>query len=359
MVGAGWIAQEDFMPGVEKTGNSVMTALVTGDKKKARELSERYETIEHTCDYDGFDALLKSGNIDAIYLATPNTMHRDFTVRALAAGIHVLCEKPMAPTIEDCRAMIDAGKKSGAKLMIAYRLHFEEATLAAIETVRSEKLGRARFFSSIFTQQVEPSNHRTEGNKWAGPLPDMGPYPINAVRNLFGAEPIEAFGRAASAKDDERFQEVPEIVSVWLRFPEERIAQFTISYGSEAVSEYRVSGTEGDLMMTPGYTWEKGQTLAITVKGKKDEKTYDKVDQFAGETKYFSECVLDNKDLEPDGEEGLCDICVIKAIEKSIASGKVEPVEQVARRKRPEKDQAQTLPATKPPELIDAKPAAQ
>ncbi len=194
VVGVGWIAQEDFMPGVAKTGNSVMTALVTGDPKKAQALSEKYE-IEHTCGYDGFDALLKSGKIDAIYLATPNTMHRDFTVRALAAGVHVLCEKPMAPTIEDCRAMIEAGKNSGAKLMIAYRLHFEEATLEAIETVRSGKLGKSRFFSSVFTQQVEPSNHRTEKNKWAGPLPDMGPYPINAVRNLFGAEPIEAFGR--------------------------------------------------------------------------------------------------------------------------------------------------------------------
>jgi predicted dehydrogenase len=219
VVGAGWIAQEDFMPGVAKTGNSVMTALVTGDAKKGRELSGKYETIEHVCGYDGFGALLKSGKIDAIYLATPNTMHRDFTIRALAAGIHVLCEKPLAPTIEDCRAMIDAGKKSGAKLMTAYRLHFEEATLEAIEAVRAGKIGQPRVFSSLFTQNVDASNHRTEGNKWAGPLPDMGVYPLNAVRNLFGAEPLEAFGRTASAKGDTRFGEVPEMVNTWLRFP--------------------------------------------------------------------------------------------------------------------------------------------
>jgi predicted dehydrogenase len=356
VVGAGWIAQEDFMPGVEKTGNSVMTALVTGAAKKGRELSRKYE-IEHICGYEGFDALLKSGKIDAVYLATPNTMHRDFTVRALEAGIHVLCEKPMAPTIEDCHAMIEAGKKSGAKLMIAYRLHFEEATLVAIETVRSGKLGKPRIFSCLFTQNIDASNHRIEANKWAGPLPDMGPYPINGVRNLFGVEPVEAFGRTASANGDPRFGEVPEMVNAWLRFPDERVAQFTVSYGSEAVSEYRVSGTEGDLMMIPGFTWEKGQTLVVTVKGKKDKETYDKVDQFAGETKYFSDCVLDNKDPEPDGEEGLCDVCVIKAIEKSIATGKVEPVEQVPRTKRPGRRQVQKLPASEPPELIAAKPA--
>ena len=90
VVGAGWIAQEDFMPGVAKTGNSVITALLTGDARKGRELSEKYE-IEHVCGYDGFDALLKSGKIDAIYLATPNTMHSDFTIRALA-GLE--CNRP-------------------------------------------------------------------------------------------------------------------------------------------------------------------------------------------------------------------------------------------------------------------------
>lgn len=357
VVGAGWIAQEDFMPGVAKTGNSVITALVTGDAKKGRELSEKYETIEHVCDYSGFDALLRSGKIDAIYLATPNTMHRDFTVRALEAGIHVLCEKPMAPTLEDCRAMIDAGKKSGAKLMIAYRLHFEEGTLEAIEALRAGKIGQVRVFSCLFTQNVEPSNHRTEGDKWAGPLPDMGPYPINGVRNLFGAEPIEAFGRVASAQGDPRFAEIPEMVNAWLRFPDERIAQFTVSYGSEAVSEYRVSGTEGDLLMVPGFSWEKGQTMTLTVKGDAKETKFDKVDHFAGETKYFSDCVLDNVEPEPDGEEGLCDVAVIKAIEASIASGKVERVEAIARSKRPTRAQVQKLPASKPPELVDAKPA--
>ncbi len=110
-------------------------------------------------------------------------------------------------------------------------------------------------------------------------------------------------------------------------------------------------------MMTPGFSWEKVQTLALMVKGKKDEMTFDKVDHFAGETKYFSDCVLDGKDPEPDGEEGLCDVCVINAIERSIASGRVEPVEQVARSKRPTREQVQKLPVSKPPELVDAKPA--
>ncbi len=356
VVGAGWIAQGYFMPGVHKTGNSELTALVTGDPKKARALGKKYK-LNHVFGYEQFDSLLDSGAIDAIYLATPNTMHRDFTVRALEAGIHVLCEKPMAPTIEDCRVMIAAGRKSGAKLMIAYRLHFEEGTVEAIELVRAGKIGEPRMFSSLFAQQVGASNHRIEGDKWAGPLPDMGPYPINGVRNLFGAEPIEAFGRTASRKDP-RFTEVPEIVSAWLRFPGEGIAQFSVSYGSESIGGYRVSGTNGDLLVRPGFSWEHGQTLALTIKGKKKQKTFGRVDQFAGETAYFSDCILKNKEPEPDGEEGLCDVCVIKAIEKSIASGKPEPVEPVKRMKRPNRRQVMKIPPGKPPRLIDARPAS-
>ena len=114
VVGAGWIAQEDFMPGVEHTGNSVMTALVTGDAEKAKEIAKKYD-IEHVYDYDGFDKMLAAGVIDAIYLATPNSKHTPFVVKALEAGIHVLCEKPMAPTEGECLQMIAASEKSGCE----------------------------------------------------------------------------------------------------------------------------------------------------------------------------------------------------------------------------------------------------
>src|SRR6516162_1330689 len=104
VVGAGWISPEDFMPGVEHTGNSVMTALVTGDRTKAKALAKRY-AIPRLYDYDGYGKMLESGEVDAVYLAVPNSMHRDYAVAALNAGIHVLCEKPMARTEEECREM--------------------------------------------------------------------------------------------------------------------------------------------------------------------------------------------------------------------------------------------------------------
>jgi predicted dehydrogenase len=355
VVGAGWIAQEDFMPGVEHTGNSVMTAIVTGDQEKARQLGKKYD-IEHTTDYDGFDALLRSGHIDAIYLSVPNAQHRDYTVRALEAGIHVLCEKPMAPTEEDCQAMIAASRKSGAKLMIAYRLHFEEATIEAIELVREGKLGKVRAFSSVFTQQVADTNSRTKAKNWAGPLPDMGPYPINAVRQLFEAEPIEVFAYSVT-KTEPRFQEIDEMFSAVLRFPGDRLAEFTVSFGANAMGQYRVVGSEGDLEVTPGYTWQQPIHHKLTIGEKTTDKAFSRTDQFGGETKYFSDCVLDDKQPEPDGEEGLADVLVIKAIEESIRTGQPQKMASPAPRKqRPNRSQIMKLSPVSPGEMVDAKP---
>ena len=355
-VGAGWITQEDFLPGVAHTGNSVLAALVTGDPAKAEEIAAKYD-IPHTTDYAGFDALLHSGDIDAIYLATPNTLHRDFAVPALEAGIHVLCEKPMAPTEEDCRAMIDAAKRGNAKLMIAYRLHFEEGNIAAIEAVQGGKIGEPRIFSSVFCQQVSGANHRAEGALWAGPLPDMGPYPINAVRHLFAAEPTEAFA-FAHRRPEPRFAEIDEMITVVLRFPGQRVAQFTVSYGANSFGKYTVAGTKGTLEVDPGYGWDKERTLRLTI-GEEDpeETSYDMVDEFGGETLYFSNCILDDCDPEPDGWEGLADVRVIKAIEESVRTGQPQKIEALPPRpQRPNREQLVSLRAVEAGELVHAAP---
>ncbi len=140
VVGAGWISQAAVLPGVAHSGNAVVTALVTGDAAKAGALAQRYR-IGHVCGYADYERLLASGDIDAIYLALPADMHRQYALPALQRGIHVLLEKPMATSEADCEAMIAAARQGHAKLMIAYRLHFEPATLAAIELVRAGGLG--------------------------------------------------------------------------------------------------------------------------------------------------------------------------------------------------------------------------
>ena len=108
----------------------------------------------------------------------------------------------MANSVAECQAMIDACSKAGRKLMVAYRLHCEPGTLDMIERVHKGDFGDPRLFTSIFTQRVKPNNHRAKNGFEAGPVPDMGPYPLNMVRQLFNAEPIEvsAMGEASKAR---------------------------------------------------------------------------------------------------------------------------------------------------------------
>lgn len=352
IVGLGSISQEAMMPGVEHTRNSEITALVTSDPVKARELSKDY-SVPASYSYEEFGELLSSGKVDALYIATPNWRHAEFAVPALEAGISVLLEKPMEVTSDDCQRILDAQQRSGAKLMVAYRLHFEPATISAIEEVRSGKLGEVHLFTSTFCQLIDTENHRAKNGALAGPLFDMAPYPINGVRNLFEDEPTEAFATAARHPAS-GFDNIDDTVSVILRFPRERIAQFTVSYYGNPTEIYTVVGSQGSLEMTPAFTY--GKALEYTLQTGMDKKhhSFKNTDHFGGEMKYFSDCLLHGKNPEPDGWEGLADVRVIEAALKSIKSGRFEKVEPVEIKQRIAAGQVEELGAQKTPKMVHA-----
>jgi predicted dehydrogenase len=351
-VALGDIAQEAMLPGVEHTGNSTIAALVTGDPVKAGRLAERYG-VAHTYSYEQFPELLQSGNVDAVYIATPNWRHAEFVLPALTAGIHVLVEKPLEIDSARCQQIVDAQRASKAKLMVAYRLHFEPATVAAIERVRNGELGQVHLFTSTFAQVVDPANHRATSGAAAGPVLDMAPYPVNAVRNLFGAEPTEvsAFG---SRHANSGLGDFDDTVTVMLRFPEGRLAHFAVSYYGNAIDAYTVLGTKGSLQVQPGYTYGKSLEHFLTVGAKEDKISYKNTDHFGGEMKYFSDCILHDIDPEPDAEEGLADVRVLEAIQRSLATGQVQALAPFARSKRIDPDQVVRLGALKPPEPVHA-----
>jgi hypothetical protein len=154
-------------------------------------------------------------HVDAVYLVLPNHLHREYTVRAAHAGVHVLCEKPMAVTAEDCKAMIEAADASHAKLMIAYRLHFEQGNLEAILLAESGRLGNLRIFTSTFAQQVDRDNIRVREKveNGGGPVYDLGVYCINAARYLFQDEPTKVFATTAN-NGEPRFSHTEEMTTM-------------------------------------------------------------------------------------------------------------------------------------------------
>lgn len=351
VVGVGWISQAAFLPGVEHTGNSEVVALVTGHEEKAAEVGKKYG-ITDVYTYDQYDDLLRSGKIDAAYLAIPNFDHLELAVKTLEAGIHLLLEKPMAVSVAECQQIIAAGEKSGARLMIAYRLHHEPATLKAIERVRDGEIGTVRFFNSSFSQQVSRQNHRAKHGYWAGPVPDMGPYTINTARNLFGAEPIEVYATGVCT-DPERFT-MEDTVAVTMKFPAERVAAFVVSYSGGDVDEYRVVGSNGDLLSNPGYQVGTAMKHELTVEKKKSSESFPTTDHFGGELKYFSDCIRENRRPEADGEEGMLDVRVLAAIEQSLKTGQPQRLDPYHRSRRPDPKQVEKLSAVKEPELVGA-----
>ena len=354
VVGLGHIAQAAILPAFRGASkNSELVALISDDPKKRRELTRRYRA-PLSGSYEQYERLLASGDIDAVFIALPNSLHCEFTIPAARAGVHVLCEKPLAVTEEECRHMIEACERGKVKLMTAYRLHFEKANLEAIRTVQSGAIGQPRFFSSIFSMQARAGNIRLEEELGGGPLLDLGVYCINAARYLFRDEPVEVRAMTATGKD-RRFREVEEMAGAILRFPGERLATFLCSFGAADSGEYHIVGTEGSLRLKNAYEYVMPIEMELAVDGKATNRTFPKRDQFAPEIIYFSECILKDRQPEPSGMEGLNDVRIVQAIYESARKGAAIKLKPVSKKLRPTIRQEIRRPPVNEPKLVRAR----
>jgi len=351
VIGTGWFAQAAVLPAFQHTPNSVLGAIVSGDPEKRQELSAKYNVPAHS--YEECEALLSRGEINAIYIVTPNSLHAEYALMAARHKVHVLCEKPLAADAKEAKEMIKACKKARVKLMTAYRLHFEEGNLTATQMVKDGKIGEPRLFHSMNCQQVMEGNTRLEADLAGGPLRDMGIYCINAARYLFQDDPVEVLAVQAS-NDETRFGEVPEMVSAIMRFPKERIACFTAGFGESKVSEFRLVGTNGDIRMSPAYGFDSDLQMFVTVDDSTSDQRFHRRDQVGAEIIYFSDCVLNKRDPEPDGYEGLADMMIIEAIEESARKRKTVKLKKFRPKRRPSKQQEVHLSPVRQPEMVNA-----
>jgi predicted dehydrogenase len=244
--------------------------------------------------------------------------------------------------------------------MIAYRLHFERANLEAVQLARSGKLGELRYFSSDFSMQVQDDNIRLRSPEvGGGPLYDIGIYCINAARYCLSEDPVQVWA-TATRSGDRRFRCANETVLGVMRFKDERLATFTCSFGAGDRSEYTIVGTKGTLTVDPAYEYAEGLAYEIKTGGRKRQKKFAKSDQFAPELLYFSDCILNGRDPEPSGEEGLADVRIIEGMLRSVSTGRPVELEMRQRKRRPTQRQEIRRPALRrEPRLVDAQPASQ
>jgi predicted dehydrogenase len=328
IVGLGSLSIYEILPAFAKCEKSKPVAFVSGHPDKANKLAERYGiNPKNIYNYQNYDSIKDNPEVDIIYIVLPNSMHAEYTIRGFQAGKHVLTEKPMACTPDECQKMIDAGRAANKKLMVAYRCRYEPYNQEAIRMCRSGELGPLQvILADAGFNSGNPDQWRLKkALAGGGSLMDIGIYALNASRYLSGEEPTELNAMVYSTPNDPRFKEVEQNVIFQLRFPSGAIANCTSSYGYYPTSHCRVIGTKGWLQMDPA-TWYTGLRMKVGDKDGITEKELPIRDHFAMEMDHMSQCVMENKEPLTPGEEGLRDIKIMMAIYESAASGKTVKV---------------------------------
>jgi len=326
VIGLGRIA-DHFMRGVTQGGTSKITGLVSGHRDKAERIAAQYGVpLNSIYNYEDMDRMRENKAIGAVYVALPNSMHAEYTIRSAKAGKHVLCEKPMSVTIAEAEQMIAACKAANVKLMIAYRLHYEPLNLKAVKLIRDGALGQVHTINGAFGFNSPPGEWRlTKTLGGAGSLYDVGIYVLNASRYLTGEEPVDFTGYVSTLDHDGRFSEVDENVSWTLRFPSGVLATGSSSYGTVMPGYFKVFGTKGSLEMNPAFNYDGLKLRATYFTGEKDappvviDEANPEKDpmHFVREADHFTECILENRTPKSPGEEGLRDMKYMQAIYKS------------------------------------------
>lgn len=229
--------------------------------------------------------------------------------------------------------------------MTAYRLHNEPGNLHALKLIKDGAIGDPRAFSSLFSFKADPDKHRLQASHWRGPLQDIGTYCLNAVRHVFEDEPA-GVSAARNTVDDPRFSEVEESIAATLMFPTGRIGQFIASFGAEQLDMFRVAGTKGKIAVESGFGFQTPTTVRLTRGHEVVSHQFPQTDQFAGQTAYFSECILQREAPEADGEEGLADVAILIAVEKAAQTGKSQPINLETRSRHPSPDMARIYNST-------------
>lgn len=321
-VGIGGFATNQLLPGIAHCKYCEPVALVSGHPEKANKVAAKYGIDpKNIYNYDNYDSIKDNPRIDVVYIVLPNGMHAEYTVRAFAAGKHVMCEKPMANSVAECQQMIDAGNAAGKKLQIGYRMHWDAPTLACIDALRKGQIGRIQIIETATGFNIGNPTQWRLNRKLAGGgcMMDIGIYSLSAARYLSGEEPAEVFAHTYGDTSDPRFKEVEQNCDFQLKFPSGVLASCTSSYATP-LNRYVVHGGKGYCVLEPGQAYHGVKFQMNKGHGLLPVEVAE-VDQFVGEMDGFAMALAGNAQFKATGEEGLQDMRIIEAIYESARSG--------------------------------------
>jgi predicted dehydrogenase len=319
VAGLGNIAVGSVLPAFAHCRRAELVALVSRDKRKASRLAQKFR-VKASYSSDEYAECLRNPDIAAVYVATPPGEHLAVTLLAARAGKHVLCEKPLAATVEQSAEMVKTCREARVLLMTAYRKYFEPACLYLKQLVRSGTLGRIDLihtsFSELYAPGVSPDwllHSRLAGG---GPLMDLGIYCVNTSRWLVEEDPVQVNG-ACWTHDKARFREVEEGIVFRMRFPSGLVVQGSATYAAALSSFLYIQGSKGWASLSPAFPFDEQRRFSAKIGKRRFQRTFKVVDEFAVEIDAFAAAIQGERAVEADGLEGHRDMVILNAIYNS------------------------------------------
>jgi predicted dehydrogenase len=299
-----------------------LVGVISGTPAKIKDWRSKYNIPEKNCyNYENFDQLKNNPDIDAVYVITPNALHKDQVIRVAKAGKHAICEKPMSINAADGQQMIDACKKANVKLLVGYRMHFEPHTVEVIRMRKAGEFGKIMFFQGLTGFTIGDPNQWRLNRELAGggSMMDIGIYSINGARYMTGEEPVWVTAQETKT-DHQKFKEgVDETIQFQFGFPSGATASCLSSYNINNLDRFFLSGQRGFAEMLPSTGY--GPIRGHTHKGELDQPV---VTHQTLQMDEMAAIIFDGKKpLVPiDGEEALKDLKLIDAIYLAVKTGK-------------------------------------
>lgn len=301
-----------------------LVGVISGTPAKIKDWQTKYNIPEKNCyNYENFDKIKDNKDIDAVYIITPNALHKPQAIRVAQAGKHVICEKPIALNAAEGQAMVDACKKANVKFLVGYRMHFEPKTLEVIRLRNAGEFGKVLFFQGLAGFKIGDPNQWRLNKELAGggAMMDIGIYAVNGARYMIGEEPVWVTAQETKTNPEKFKEGVDETITFQLGFPGGAIASCLSTYTMNNLDRFFLNGEKGFAEMQPstGYGPIKGRThLGELTQPHNTHQTI--------QMEEMSAIILQGKKpiVAVDGEEGVKDLKIMDAIYKAVKTGKKE-----------------------------------
>jgi len=299
-----------------------LVGAISGTPSKLTAWQSKYNIPEKNCyNYETYDAIKNNPDIDAVYIITPNALHKEAAIRVAKAGKHVISEKPMSITAKDGQEMVDACKKAGVKLLVGYRMHYEPKTLEVIRMRNAGEFGKVLFFQGLSGFIIgDPKQWRLNKTlSGGGAMMDIGIYSVNGARYMIGEEPIWVTAQEVKTNPEKFKEGIDETITFQLGFPGGAVASCLSTYSLNNLDKFFLNGDKGFAEMQPstGYGPIQGHTH-------KGELTQPHITHQTLQMDGMAELIFEGKQpvVPVDGEEAVKDLKIMDAIFEAAKTGK-------------------------------------